>query len=71
VRCLRREVVVDRLLGDLGGGRHLGHGDGLEAVLREQSARRGRDGLAGGTALALAESFGLHPVSILEVLVPI
>jgi hypothetical protein len=56
---LRREVVEDRLLGDVGGGRDLGDGDAVEAALGEEPAGRGGDGLASGALLACAKAFVL------------
>ena len=55
---LGREVVEDRLLGDVGGGRDLGDGDGVKAALGEEPAGGGGDRLARGALLALAEAFG-------------
>ena len=55
---LGREVVEDRLLGDVGGARHVGDGHGVEAVLDEQRHRRLRDRLARLALLALAQSLG-------------
>ena len=55
---LGREVVEDRLLGDVGGARDVGDGHGVEAVLDEQRHRRLRDRLARLALLALAQSLG-------------
>ena len=52
---LGREVVEDRLLGDVGGARDLGDGDALEAALGEQPPRGLRDQLARLLLLALAQ----------------
>jgi hypothetical protein len=56
---LRREVVEHRLLRDVGGGRYLGDGDGLEAALGEEPAGGGGDRLARSALLALAQALSL------------
>ena len=55
---LGREVVEDRLLGDVGGARDVGDGHGVEAVLGEERHRRRGDRLARLALLALAQSLG-------------
>ena len=55
---LRREVVEDRLLRDVGGDRDLGDGDSVEAALGEEPAGGGGDTLARGALLAFAKAHG-------------
>ena len=58
---LRRKVVVDRLLGDLGLACDVAHGDVLVAALGEQPGRGIRDQPARARLLALAQSRRGHP----------
>ena len=52
---MRREVVEDGLLGDVGCARDLGDGDGFEAPFDEQASRGIGDQLPRSLLLALAQ----------------
>ena len=57
---LGREVVVDRLLGDLGLARHVADRDMFVAALGEQAGRGVGDEPAGARLLELAQSGSGH-----------